>query len=138
VASNDEAALAFGTDSDGCAPRRTPRETAEALWPCLALASARPIARWVALDGTTSQLANERVRRSRGVALAVGAVMLAALLELLLLLRAAVPPRAEVELELEQGEPARTAAFTWWNVGIALLVALLGFALLAAFVGRAS
>ena len=135
VAPNDEAALSFGTDPLGCAAPGDPRELPAALASCLALARAAPVARWTALDGSSMQQARDRARRSRGLAVAVGAVVLAALLELMLLLRAAAASRQRLRAEVDpDGAPSALARA--WSVGAALLVALLGFALLAAFLTR--
>lgn len=137
VASSDDEALSFGTDLTACAPRAQEPEMARAVWPCLALAAARRVARWVALDGSRSNLAMARARRGRGVAVAVGGVALAALLELLLLLRVAARSRARIGLGAEPSVRGRTLLVTGFAVGVALLVALLGFAMLAVFVERA-
>jgi hypothetical protein len=117
VASNDDAALALGTDAEACVPPRDPRETASAVSSCLALSAMVPVPRWVALDGFVMQRARGREARERGLVVALGALAIAVVLEATLLLRAAA------------GSRARTVA-------IAVLVGLLGFALLAAFIVR--
>jgi hypothetical protein len=135
VAASDEAALALGTDPAGCAARRDAREASTALWPCLALAAARPVARWTAVDGLPAVVAKARARRSRGVRVAIGAIAVAALIEMALLLRMAAATRAN--FEIDGGGVARGSAgaiVRWWSIGIALLVGLLGLFLLAAFV----
>lgn len=136
VASTDEAALAFGIDPAVCVPRTDARDNPSALWPCLAVAQPRPVERWIALDGTAAERAHARMRRSRGVAIAVGALGVAALLELALLLRAAAQSRARLRLPFEPSDARPSALALSWTVAVALLVALLGFVLLAAFVER--
>lgn len=139
VASSDDAALGLGTDRSTCMTRAQSPENAGALWPCLCVAAARPVARWVALDGVPMQLASAGARHARGVVIALGAVGLAALLEVVLLLRAALPAHAAFAdpFETTRG-PARTVLARSWTVVIAILVALLGFALLAAFIQRST
>jgi hypothetical protein len=117
VASSDDAALALGTDPTACVPPRDPRETASAVSSCLALSAIVPVRRWVALDGFALQRALSREARKRGLAVALGALAIAVVLEATLLLRAA------------GGSRTRTVA-------ISVLVGLLGFALLAAFIVR--
>ncbi|HXX67079.1 MAG TPA: carboxypeptidase-like regulatory domain-containing protein [Polyangiaceae bacterium] len=137
VASSDEVALSLGLDPTACPPRVPAEQQARALWPCLCVAAARPIARWVALDGSTLQRARAGSRRTRGVTIAVGALTLAGLLELMLLLRAAASWRSRVVPGFEPGGGGAHALAFGLTVGAALLVALLGFALLALFVERA-
>ncbi len=117
VASSDDAALSLGTDREACAPPRDPRETGDAVSSCLALSSIASVPRWVALDGFAMQRALDREARARGLAVAVGALAIASVLEGMLLLRAAANSRRR-------------------TVAVAVLVALLGFALLAAFIVR--
>jgi hypothetical protein len=142
VAASDEAALALGQDAVGCAPPRDARETAGALEPCLALAAARPAARWVALDGAVARRERDARQRARGLAVAVGAVLAAALLELVLLLRSAAVARTAALAGLPvpangAGDAPRACPGGGaWNVAVAVLVGLLGFALLAAFLTR--
>ncbi len=117
VASSDDAALSLGMDREACSPPRDPREAGDAVSSCLALSSIAPVPRWVALDGFVMQRALDREARARGLAVAVGAIAIASVLEGMLLLRAAANSRAR-------------------TVAVAVLVALLGFALLAAFIVR--
>ncbi len=117
VASSDEAAFAYGTERAACAPPNDPRETASALSSCLTLSAITPAARWTALDGFVMQRALDRAARARGLAVALGAIAIAILLEAALLMRAAAGGRAR-------------------TVAVAVLVGLLGFALLAAFIVR--
>jgi hypothetical protein len=137
VAASDEAALGFGTDAAACRPPVDARDAARVVSECLALAAAAPTPRWTALEGFTMQHARDAERKSLGLGLALGAILLAILLEGLLLLRIAVASRATLrEASDEAGEaPARLQSRAW-VVGISVLVALMGFALLAAFLAR--
>jgi len=117
VASSDDAALSLGMDREACASPRDPRETGDAVSSCLALSSIASVPRWVALDGFAMQRALDREARARGLAVAVGALAIASVLEGMLLVRAAAKSRTR-------------------TVAVAVLVALLGFALLAAFIVR--
>jgi hypothetical protein len=141
VAASDDAALAMGTDRQACAPVVDPREARRALSACLALAAPAPIPRWTALDGFAAQRARDASKRSRGLALALGAIVVAMTLEVLLLLRASAASRARLQRAAESAD-AGEAEFAprlvgrMWAVGIAVLVAILGFVLLAAFLVR--
>jgi hypothetical protein len=117
VAASDEAALPLGSDRGACASSSDPRELPNAVSSCLALSAIVPTTRWVALDGFVTQRALDHEARVRGLAVALGALAIAVVLEALLLLRAAVAGRAR-------------------TVAVAVLVGLLGFALLAAFIVR--
>jgi hypothetical protein len=137
VAASDEAALAFGTDPATCTPPADPRDTARVVSVCLALAGATPVPRWTALEGFTMQHARDAAKRSRGLGLALGAILLAVLLEALLLLKASASSRARLRVaEKEGGEGSGRLVGRAWTVGIALLVAMMGFALMAAFLAR--
>jgi hypothetical protein len=131
VAKDDEAALAMGPDADGCALPRDIREYERALATCLALAVAAPVPRWTALDGFDAQRARSADRRGRGLAIALGAIAAAVLLEVALLLRAA----AEARMKVQGALPTERRR---WTIAVAILAALLGFALLAAFLARLS
>ncbi|HXN33935.1 MAG TPA: hypothetical protein VN894_18825 [Polyangiaceae bacterium] len=137
VASSDQAALAFGLDEE-CVRPGDPRETPRAIGVCLALAGATPVPRWTALDGFSAQHALDGQRRARGLGVALGAIVTALLLETVLLLRAARRSDSLREATTENGDPPGAKARRAGTVGIALLVALLGFALLAAFLVRAA
>jgi hypothetical protein len=137
VASTDEAALAFGTDAATCATPADPRDAPRVLSTCLAIAAATPVPRWTALDGLATQHALDGAKRSRGLALALAGILLAVLLEAILLLRAAAASRARLrEASVEPGEGGGRLTGRGSAVGVALLVALMGFALLAAFLAR--
>ncbi|HEY3816749.1 MAG TPA: hypothetical protein VGL81_06240 [Polyangiaceae bacterium] len=137
VAESDEVALAFGTDRDTCTPPADPRETARAVSECLALAGPTPVPRWTALEGFTMQHARDAAKRSRGLALALGGILLAVILEAVLLLKAAASSRARLKAaEQEGGAGAGRLVGRGWTVGIAVLVAMMGFALMAAFLAR--
>jgi hypothetical protein len=130
VADSDEQALRSGEDVEACAPPRDVRESGRALSTCLALAVARPVPRWPALDGFDAQRARSAERRARGLGIALGAIATAVLLEVALLLRAA----AEARMQAIEG--TLPTAGRRWTLAVALLTALLGFALLAAFLAR--
>jgi hypothetical protein len=129
VAKTDEDALALGPDGDACAPPRDVREISRAVESCLALAVASPVPRWLALDGFATQRLGDAERRGRGLAVALGGVAAAVLLEGALLLRAAAGGRLHGGVPIDRRR---------WTVAVALLTGLLGFALLAAFLVRLS
>lgn len=143
VAATDDAALAFGTDPGECAPPADAREIARVVSVCLALATPGPIERWTALEGFSMRHARDADRRARGLEVALGAILVAVLLEAVLLLRTATQARARLRAVVEAHEamaegnaaPPRLVGRAC-TVVIALLVALLGFALLAAFLLR--
>jgi len=103
--------------------------------PARALQVAAPFHKWVALDGTTGTVALDGGRRQRGLALAWGGLLVAAVLEGLLLLRAAGRARremAQVAAALADDDapaPELAPRFGVTSLIIGLLVALLGFAL---------
>jgi len=137
VADSDEAALAFGTDPDSCAPPADIRETSRVLSACLALVAPAPVPRWTALDGFAFRGAIDARRRARGLSIALGAIAIAVVLEVLLLLRAVTKSRAllrAASAESDAGDALRTGRV--WGVVVSLLVAMLGFALLGAFLVR--
>lgn len=127
VAASDDAALAFGADRDACRASGDPRLPSRRLATCLAVTPIVPAPRWIALDGFVQAHARDAARRGHGLAIAVGAVLTAMALETALLLRAALTPPAG-------GAGARSA----WAVAVGVLVAVLGFLLLAAFLLRAA
>jgi len=144
VAASDEAALAFGTDAETCAPPADARDAARVMSACLALAAATPVPRWTALDGFTLQHARDAEMRARGLAIALGGILVAVLLEGLLVVKASLASRAQLRTAIDEGSEgsdARGEAARWvtpaWTAGIALLVAMMGFALMAAFLARA-
>jgi hypothetical protein len=138
VAATDEAALALGTDKDECAPPRDPRESPRVLEVCLALAGATPVPRWIALEGFSAQHARDARKRSGGLAVALGAIAIAMVLETILLLRAARAARMRLrEATSEEREALGAGVGRTGNVAIALFIALLGLALLGAFLVRA-
>jgi hypothetical protein len=131
VAKSDGDALALGPDPDACAAARDPRESARAVDTCLAMAVASPVPRWIAVDGAVAQRARDARRRSRGLAVSLGGVGIAVVLEVALLLRAAARGREATG----HGVPVDRRR---WTLAVALLTGLLGFALLAAFLVRLS
>jgi len=137
VAASDEAALAFGPSPDECTPSRDPRDGSRAVASCLALAAATPVRRWTAVEGFSMHRAGDARRRARGLAIGVGALLIAALLETVLLMRTAATARARLAAAPDAPEGAATAeASRRWSVAVTLLVMLLGFALLGAFLVR--
>jgi hypothetical protein len=139
VAASDEAALSFGTDKEECTPPRDPRDMPRVVDLCLALAGATAVPRWIALDGFLAKHAHDAQKRARGLAIALGAIGIAIGLETILLVRTARQARARLwaaEREADAAQPSRVDRAA--NVGIAILVALLGFALLAALLLRAA
>jgi len=137
VADSDEAALAFGTDHDSCVPPPDIRETGRVLSACLALVAPSPIARWTALDGFAFQGARNARRRSMGLSIALGAIVVAVILECLLLFRAVTSSRARLRAASAEGDAGNAfVAGRVWAVVISVLVAMLGFALLGAFLIR--
>ena len=135
VAPSDDAALAMaavGLDPIACGPRRDARETHDALWPCLATLSPPAARRWTALDGAPARRAAASRARDRGVGIALSALLVAALLEATLLARIGRAARAAFA-EVDGPQPPRPRTSSWV---VATCVALLGFALLAAFVTR--
>jgi len=136
VAASDAAALRLGTDPSGCAEPAGAEQTARALGACLALAAAGPVARWTALDGFSEKNGKLRDKRLRGMTIAWGSILVAMALETLLILRAAArgrrrPPSPEGESHEEVLAMSRPLEGV-----VAVLVALLGFAVIAAFVLR--
>ena len=136
VASSDDAAFAFGEETAECAPPSDGRETSRALAACLAMTAATPVPRWVALDGFSMERAKDAHARFLGLVIALGAILVAALLEGTLVLRAAASSRASLSATHAVIEKDQTIARVS-GVAVALLVALLGFALFAAFLVRA-
>jgi hypothetical protein len=137
VAASDDAALATGTDPQACAPPGDPRDAPRVRAVCLALAAATPVPRWTALDGIAMQHANDAQKRARGVAIGLVAILVAVLLETVLLLRAAASSRARLRAAVsEEGAPPGRLVGRAGTIALALLVALMGFALLAAFLAR--
>jgi hypothetical protein len=124
VAAGDDAALAYGADRDECGAPGDPRLPSRRLASCLAVTPIVPAPRWVALDGFAGARARDAAKRAQGLAVAVGAVLTAMALETVLLLRAALTARVGL----------RSAS----SVVASVLVALLGFLLLAAFLLRAA
>jgi len=104
---------------------------------CLALAVAVPVPRWTAIEGFTMHQAEGARRRARGLAIGLGALFAAVLLEVILLVRMAASTRARFAVDLDLTDAgAPVGAGRGWSVAVAVLVMLLGFALLAAFLVR--
>ena len=139
VAASDEAALALGASPEACAAPADPRDAARALGPCLALSARPAIARWEALDGFDALRAVDLGRRATGLQIALFGLLAAALLEATLLLQGAA--RARVRWAIDGGAPTPARGFAvsrLWTVAVTVLVALLGFALIAAVLFRVS
>jgi hypothetical protein len=91
--------------------------------------------RWIALDGFPSRSANNRTKHRLGMLIALVSLVAAAILEMLLLSSASREARIELQLaELDEDAPAEkvTAKPPGGGLAVGLLVAVLGFALLAA------
>jgi hypothetical protein len=104
------------------------------LGPRLATLTPPRFSRFVALDGLPAKRSADGGRHRRGVSLAFGSLLVAAVLETLLVLRTVRRSRSELAAVAEvAGEPkARLEQrFSAASVLIGLLIALLGFALLA-------
>jgi hypothetical protein len=103
--------------------------------PLLAMQAAAPFHKWVAIDGTLGTQAHDDGRRRRGLVLAWGALGVAAVLEAMLLLRAAGRGRREMAkvaaalTDDDRDAPELAPRFGVANLIIGLLLALLGFAL---------
>ncbi|MDP8999548.1 MAG: hypothetical protein M3O46_05495 [Myxococcota bacterium] len=138
VAANDEAALSMATDKEECVPPRDSRETSQVLGVCLALAGATPVPRWIALEGFALHHAGEAQKRATGLGIALGAIAIAILLETILLIRAGHTAQSELRHTRELNAALGTQMERMSKLGISVLVALLGLALLAAFLVRAS
>jgi hypothetical protein len=139
VARSDDAALGLGTDVQACTGPADAVDAERTLGRCLALSARTPVERWLALDGFAGIRARDAVTRARGLRIALGGLLVAALLEAALLLGGAA--RARVRLDEEgrgNGTAGGMAASRAWTVTVTVLVALLGFALLAAFLSRVS
>jgi hypothetical protein len=137
VAASDDAALALGASREACAAPSDPRDAARALGPCLALSARPAIARWEALDGFDALRAVDRGRRKSGLQIALFGLLAAALLEATLLLQGAA--RARVRWGIDGAAPVPAGGFAasrLWTVAVTVLVALLGFALIAAVLFR--
>ena len=141
VARSDEQALAYGTDRTECTPPRDPRELVRAVSVCAALVGPTPIRRMTVLDGFAAPHARRAQRRARAMALSLGAIAIAMVLETVLLLRTARQARMRLDAAAREeelvGELANERAERAGKLGVALLVAMLGFVLLAAFLARA-
>jgi hypothetical protein len=105
------------------------------LGPWLARRPAAGFPRWLAVDGMATRGASNRARHRAGMLIGLVSLFAAAVLEVLLLTAASREARAALLLaELDAAAPADriTAKAPGGGIAVALLVALLGFALLAA------
>jgi hypothetical protein len=137
VAKDAVSALGYGTEPSVCVAPGDVRDAPRVASVCLSLAAPTPLTRWVAVDGFGWKRARDAAQRARGVLLAGGAIVLAILLETVLLLRMAAMARAELEAA-ERSEEAGGSHLVGkgWNVAAAILLAMMGFALLGAFLVR--
>lgn len=103
--------------------------------PYLARQYTSGIQRWVALDGLPERSSKNRFRHVLGMAIAMISLLAAAILEVLLLVAASREARITLQLAELEDEDRPTEAVTAKPPGgglvVALLVAVLGFALLA-------
>jgi hypothetical protein len=139
VAKTPADGLAFGTDPVACAAPSDVRDVPRAVGACLAIVNPVPVPRWVALDGFDYKRAMDVQQRARGLFIALGAILLAVVLEAVLILRAVAVARAELkaaEASLEGG--GAKLAGRGWNVAVGILLAMMGFALVGAFLVRLS
>jgi hypothetical protein len=136
VAASDEAALAFGTESETCLAPGGVHDVGRVVSVCLALASASPTPRWIALEGISRHATQDAARRSLGLAIALIAILVAAALEAVLIARAAVRARAHLRAAAEAEHSDAPVVERGVGALVAVLVAMLGFALFAAFVAR--
>ncbi len=106
--------------------------------PWLLQHGATPLARWTALDGLPARHANNRKRHAAGLAIALVALATAVVLEVLLLTAAAREAReamaAVTAASAEQTGEAMTKRSPGGSLAVALLLVVLGFALLAVLV----
>jgi hypothetical protein len=102
----------------------------------LAMSPAGGFHRWLALDGFAGREDSNVKRRRLGMILALGSLAIAAVLEVLLLMRGAQRTRADLERAARSLEDAGAGATltrktSAGSVAIGVLIALLGFGLLA-------
>jgi len=106
--------------------------------PWLAAKATPAVVRWVAVDGLPARSASNRSRRRLGMLIAMVSLLAAAILEALILVAASREARIALELaELDETDPSAgkvkvTAKPPGGSLAIAILVAVLGFAFLAA------
>jgi hypothetical protein len=99
----------------------------------LSVHPAAGFARFVAVDGFAGRAAGIAARRKKGLAIALGSLAVASLLEVLLLLGAAARARADALRTADlAGDEAIARSEGAGGVLVGVLVALLGFGLLAA------
>jgi hypothetical protein len=119
----------------GSAPGVQPEEACS-IGPWLARRPAAGFPRWLAVDGMSTRGASNRSRHRAGLFIGLLSLFAAAVLEILLLTATSREARAMMLLaELDEPEAERervTARSPGGGLAIALLVAMLGFALLAA------
>jgi hypothetical protein len=134
VAKDDAQALSFGLDAGEC---RAPHAMAQAdatLGPCLALSPFSGLAKPQEIEGFSAQRARDAEKRARGLRIALGGLAVASVLEIMLLAQGAASARHGIASAAADGLLSRRRSAL--TVAIAILVAMLGFALMAAFVTR--
>ncbi|HEY4014024.1 MAG TPA: hypothetical protein VGM06_11850 [Polyangiaceae bacterium] len=135
VAASDASALALGSDPDACADVGGVAP-ARAMGACLALTDPMPVRRWQALEGLAQRRSRDARRRGAGLGIGLGAIAAAVLLEILLLARASMRGRAKLRADA-LGAATVEGPGRAWDLAVGVLVALLGFGLLAALLARA-
>ena len=110
-------------------------QNACSIGPWLAQRPAPGFPRWVALDGLPGRSAENRARHTLGLIIGLVSLLAAGILETLLLVAASREARIALQLaELDEDDPAATkvtAAPPGGGVVVAVLIAVLGLALLA-------
>jgi hypothetical protein len=105
------------------------------LGPWLAQRPAPGFPRWTAVDGLPARSASNLFRHRLGLAIGIVSLLAAGILETLLLIAASREARVSLQLaELDEDDPAATkvtAKPPGGGLVVALLIAILGFALLA-------
>ncbi|HVJ92399.1 MAG TPA: hypothetical protein VM580_21510, partial [Labilithrix sp.] len=121
----------------GGAPGVRPAEACS-LGPWLARRPASGFPRWLAVDGMETRGAANRARHRLGLFIGLASLLVAAVLEVILLTAASREARAAMAIAgLDETDAERervTAKTPGGSLAVALLVALLGFALLAALI----
>jgi hypothetical protein len=130
VARSDDDALRLEGDLAECAPPRDRGEVRRVLEICRALVAPTPVPRWTAVDGFPALYARRTAARTRGLVVALAGVGVGSLLEIVLLIRAS---RGMPSFAVSPGPQAAGRPFA---IALAILVALLGFVLLTAFLLR--
>ncbi len=136
VAATDAAAVALPDAPAACRVSADAPDLDRVVGWCLALEPPHAIVKWPTLDGFPIKHGVEAQRRLQGFLVAIGSLAIAAVLETLLILGAVTAERRKMRaaVDLEATRQSGAAA----RVVVGLLVALLGFALIAMLVMRGS